>query len=147
MKSEQAKKIIFFIIGFLVFGSVGYYILVLWMKADLGVGMLPPENYTSTTMYPLKRRVHIYTWENNKLPSSLEELPPLEGYDNRIVDVWGNKIGLEIEGTKFSFISYGKDQQPGGTGENLDVIGIFDTRITENAWANEDSPWIKKPLD
>ncbi len=146
MSSKQLKIIIFCSIGFLFFGSVGFYVLHLWMKADLGVGMLPPENYTSTTMYPLKRRIHLYTEANNKLPSNLESLPLLKGFSDRIVDVWGNKIVLKIEGTEISLISYGKDQIPGGTGEDLDVIGIFDARINENTWANKDSPWIKKPL-
>ncbi len=146
MSPKQIKIGIFCLIVFCVFVTAGFYVLSLWMKADLGVGMLPPENYTSTTMHPLKRRIHLYIEANNKLPSTLEELPLLKGFSDRVVDVWGNKIVLKIEGTEISLISYGKDQIPGGIGENLDVIGIFNARINDNSWANEDSPWMQKPL-
>ena len=98
-------------------------------------------------MYPLKKRIHLYTATYNKLPQNLEVLMPLAGDDNRIIDVWGNKINLEISVSTVSLISYGKDKKLGGIDENLDVVGIFDARIDQNVWANENTPWTQKPLE
>ena len=117
------------------------------MKADLGIGMLPPENATSTTMYSLKRRIHLYAKTHNQLPKALEQLPPLEGFNNRTKDVWGNKIILKQDGYLVSLISFGKDQKPGGSEGNRDVVGIFNTRLDNKNWAGENSPWFKKPLE
>jgi hypothetical protein len=105
-----------------------------------------PENYTSTCIYVLKRRILLYAKENNQLPKTLDELPLHDGFVNRTTDVWDNEIMMKNEGTTVSLISYGKDKKLGGVGDNRDVIGIFDTKTPFGAWANEDTFWEKKPL-
>ena len=114
------------------------------------LGDLPPENYTSTTMYPLKRRILNYAKIYNRLPTTLSELPPLEGYTNQTTDVWGNEILLVIHKTSVTLVSYGKDQKPGGRGDDRDVIGIFEAKTPDGNWADgttdESAKWTLEPL-
>lgn len=140
----KTKKIVTVVAGITVMAAA-YGFLWLWAKADLG--SLPPENYTSTTMYPLKTRILLYAKTHNSPPPNLTVLPPLEGFINSTKDVWGNEIIYQVQGTTIKLISYGKDQKPGGVGENLDVIGIFEAKNGFGGWAGEsDNNWKVKPL-
>jgi hypothetical protein len=139
------KKIVTVAVVGIAIMAVTYGFLWLWAKADLG--NLPPENYTSTTMYPLKTRILRYAKNHNSLPPNLTVLPPLEGFINSTKDVWGNEIIYQVRGTTIKLISYGKDQKPGGVGKNLDVIGIFEAKSGFGGWAGEDdNNWTVKPL-
>jgi hypothetical protein len=138
------KKRLAIAVPIVTFIVAAFAFLWLWAKADLG--NLPPENYTSTTMYPLKTRILRYTKKYNKLPASLADLPPLEGFINSTKDIWGNEIIYQFDGTTVKLTSYGKDRKPGGVGENLDVVGVFETKNSFGGWAGEDSDWKIKPL-
>lgn len=138
------KRLTIFVSVIAVVVATTYMFLWLWMKADLG--NLPPENFTSTTMYPLKTRILRYATEHNNLPPNLTVLPPLEGFINSTKDVWGNEIIYQVEGATIKLISYGKDQKPGGVGENLDVVGIFDAKNGFGEWAGENDNWKIQPL-
>lgn len=142
---KKKNKIILTVIG--VAGSLGagYLLLMVMAAADLGYS-IPPENHTSTTMYPLKTRILKYVKTHNALPSSLSVLPPLEGYINSTKDAWGNEIIYKVEGTTVKLISYGKDAKPGGVGDNLDVIGVFEAKNSFGEWADETSNWKVAPL-
>ena len=136
--------------GVKILGSVvlvvvgGYFVLAFLSKAF--IHHLPPENYTSTSMHPLKTRILKFANNNNRLPYNLEELPPLEGFTNRTADVWGNEIIMKNEGTKVVLISYGKDQAEGGAADDLDVIGVIETKNTDGSWSKEDANWLSRPL-
>ena len=75
---------------------------------------------------------------------------PLLRPTNRTTDVWGNEIKLIVDGTTITLLSYGKDQKPGGSGDDRDVIGIFDAKTADGKWADgtsdESSEWKVKPL-
>jgi hypothetical protein len=145
MKPEQDRNIRNFILGFIVFGVIGYLFLMVWMRADLGE--FRPDSSTSTTMYVLKRRILHYAKLNNKLPTSIEELTELEGFINRNTDGWGLPIRMVITGTEVTLHSYGKDNKSGGTGVNQDFIHIFEAKTSSNEWADENdegSPSWKK---
>ncbi|MBL8763667.1 MAG: type II secretion system major pseudopilin GspG [Phycisphaerae bacterium] len=50
---------------------------------------------------------------------------PYVGSANDLLDPWGRKFILKVPGEKnidFDIVSYGADGQPGGTGEDADVI-------------------------
>jgi len=125
-----------------------FYFVNLLGKASLSG--LPPDSATSTDMYVIKRRILHYAKQNNKLPKPVDELPPLEGFVNRNTDYWGNKIVIQIDGTTVSLISYGKDNKPGGTGANLDMIAVFDAKTRSGTWADENDDgypsWKKPPV-
>ena len=138
------KKRLAILVSVVAVIATAYMFLWLWMKADLG--NLPPENFTSTTMYPLKTRILRYAKKHNHLPPNLTVLPPLEGFINSTKDVWGNEIIYQVDGTTIKLISYGKDQKPDGVGENLDVVGIFETKNGFGGWAGENDNWKVQPL-
>ena len=147
MKSKQLKKIFIFSIGLFAFGIVGYSLLTIWVKADFGE--FTPDSSTTTTMYVLKRRILHFAKENNKLPNTIDELPEIEGFDNRDTDGWGWKIKMKIDGSEVSLISYGKDNLPGGGAANLDLIAIFEAKKKSGEWADENNEghqtWEKLP--
>lgn len=148
MKNKRLK-ISLVILGAVVLGIVALYlVLMLWMKADLGE--VYPDSITSTTMHVIKRRILHYGKQNNRLPSSVEELPDLKGFYSSNTDYWGGKIMIRVDGTKVSLISYGKDMKPGGKGANLDLIAVFDAKASTGAWADENddghNSWIEHPI-
>jgi hypothetical protein len=148
MKNKRLLKISLAVFVASLIGVIGaYFFLMLWMKADLGD--VYPDSATSTSMYVIKRRILHYAKENNKLPHSVDELPVLEGFFNHNTDYWGGKIIIQVEGTTVSLISYGKDMKPGGTGENLDLIAIFEAKTSSGSWADENDEgypsWKKQP--
>lgn len=71
------------------------------------------------------------------MPTSIEELPVLEGFYNSNTDGWGLPIRMLINGTEVTLHSYGKDNKLGGTGANLDFIHIFEAKTSSNEWADE----------
>ena len=102
------------------------------------LGKLPPEDYTATTMEPLKTRILRFAKANNRLPDALSDLPPLEGFTNKTTDVWGNEIRYGVSGSTITLISYGKDQKPGGSGDDRDVVGVFDSKSVDGKWVDEE---------
>jgi len=141
------KKIILFAITMVSVAALLYGLVYLLGVADLGGHH--PDSATSTTMYVLKRRILNYAKKNNKLPNSVEEIPFLKGFVNINTDYWGNKIELQIKNNTVTMISYGKDKMPGGSGDNLDIVGIFDAQTAGGAWADENDEgypaWKKVP--
>lgn len=112
---------------------------------------LPPENTTSTNMYVIKRRVIRFASTHNRLPNQLSELPPVSDFVDTTNDVWGNEIQYIVNGTTVRLFSYGKDQKPDGSGDNLDVVGVFDAKNEGGEWKDEsrtddNSDWEKIPL-
>lgn len=63
-------------------------------------------------------------WERpNSVPA--EEWQPYVDKEADLYDPWGNKFVLRIPGQlniDFDIVSYGKDGQPGGEGEDKDII-------------------------
>lgn len=56
---------------------------------------------------------------------SAENWEPYVDSPTALIDPWGNPFILVIPGVKnfdFDIVSYGKDGQPGGTGEDADII-------------------------
>lgn len=99
-------------------------------------------------MYVLKRRILIHAIENNELPLSLDDLKELEGFNNSTNDYWGNQVQYLLDGSTVTLRSNGKDKEPGGAGENLDIMGIFDAKNINGEWANSnnDVEWKYRPL-
>jgi hypothetical protein len=128
--------------------ACAFLIMFLWSMALMS-HRLPPENYTATAMYPLRRRILRFARAQGRLPSAISETPPLEDFINETTDVWGNEIKYLVDGTTITLLSYGKDQKPGGTGDDRDVIGVFEARRPDGNWTEEnpDWEWKQRPLD
>ena len=147
MKSKRTKKIIYFATVFIIFGVAGYIFLTLVMRAHFD--MFTPDSSTTTTMYYMKRQILHYAKEHNKLPTSVAELPALEGFNNRNTDGWGHVINMQIKDTEVTLTSFGKDNKAGGFKANLDLVAIFNAKTETGAWADENEEgyqtWIQLP--
>jgi|GEM_PF-5160289 len=122
--------------------------LIVTKIASAGPHTLPPENYTSTTMSVLKRRILTHAEIHNELPKSLHRLIEIESFYNGITDYWGNEITYSVLENEVTLRSNGKDKKPGGNGVNKDVIGVFEAKTSDGVWAdpNNDVKWVKQPL-
>lgn len=109
---------------------------------------LPPHSMTHGAMHMCKRRVLRYAHEHDRLPSTLKETDPIEGFDSSIKDAWGVEIEYSVDTNDVvTFRSLGRDKNPGGVGKNADMIGIFRARGPDGTWANELVDWTKDPFD
>jgi hypothetical protein len=94
----------------------------------------------------MKRRALRYAAAHDALPSSLIDLPPIEGYSNDVTDGWRRPILWRVEGDEATLTSYGRDGVAGGTGEDADMIGIFQAKSADGRWAAELSDWRVDPF-
>ena len=116
--------------------------------AMLFVDVIPPPSRTAGAMHMCKRRVLRYTAEHGKLPSSLQETQPIEGYNSSIKDAWGVLLDYSVDTNGVvRFVSLGKDRKPGGTGKNMDIIGTFPSRQPDGSWSKEFVEWSQDPLE
>jgi hypothetical protein len=112
-----------------------------WLFVDI----IPPRSVTHMHMLTMKRRILRYAAANDSLPTSLEQLPILEGYTNEVTDGWGRPILWQVEGTKVTLTSYGRDGVPGGSGEDADMVGVFQAKTADGHWAKEMCEWEVDP--
>ncbi len=113
--------------------------------AFLFVDWIPPQALTHTHMHTTKRRILRYASAHEALPTSLDQLPRIEGYTNEDTDGWGRPILWRSEGDEVTLISYGRDGAPGGVGEDVDMIGVFGTKTSDGRWTDEFCEWLVDP--
>jgi hypothetical protein len=111
------------------------------------VDVIPPASLTYGAMHMCKRRIQRYAIDHNALPSTLSETKEIQGYDNSINDAWGFPItyGVDTNGL-VTLISFGKDNKPGGTGDNTDMVGAYPSRQPNGKWSDEFVEWTKDPF-
>src|SRR5262245_33590716 len=110
----------------LLLGALALLVAVIVFFVDT----IPPRSVTCTNMHMMKRRILRYAAAHGSLPTSLEQLPRIEGYVNEVTDGWGRRILWRVDGDEVTLTSYGRDGVPGGTGEDADMVGVFKTRTT-----------------
>ena len=79
------------------------------------------------------------------LPESPHDLPEIPGKVNEVRDAWGRDIRMTFADDKATLTSLGRDGQPGGTGDDADMSGVFPLKDTRGTWAGEDVDWIEEP--
>jgi hypothetical protein len=119
---------------------------VLVIVFALFVDTVPPRSVTATNMHMMKRRTLRYAAANGSLPTSLDQLPRIEGYVNEVADGWGRPIRWRVEGDEVTLTSYGRDGVPGGTGEDADMVGVFRAKTADGRWADELCEWRADPF-
>ena len=77
---------------------------------------------------------------------SLAELPGFEAGAFPFVDGWQEPIGIAVEGDRVVLQSLGGDVEPGGQGQDLDMVGIFALHDADGAWSTSDAPWLADPM-
>jgi hypothetical protein len=113
--------------------------------ALLFVDTVPPNALTHARMHVMKRRILRFASVHGVLPKTADQLPRMNGYDNGVVDGWGRPILWHIDGEKVTMTSYGRDGIPGGTGEDVDMIGVFSVKTETGVWADELCEWEVDP--
>lgn len=116
---------------------------VCWFSIDI----IPPTSLTVSRMFVTKRRIMEFAHQQNRLPSSLAELPPwLPNHDSKTTDAWKRPLDYSVDATGLVTLrSLGADQQPGGEGDNRDFVGVFSTRDSQGKWRNELDQWDQDP--
>ena len=122
--------------------------LVLVGIAMLFVDTVPPHSITHASMHMCKRRILRYAQEHGALPSSLSDTTPIEGYHSSIKDGWGAVLYYSVSTNDFVTLrSLGKDQAPGGSGDDIDMTGSFSARAPDGSWSDEFVEWTQDPFD
>jgi hypothetical protein len=113
----------------------------------LFVDAVPPSSKTFGAMHMCKRRILRYAAKYNRLPKTLQETQPIEGFDSSIKDAWGVLLDYSAEPNGLvKLVSLGKDRKPGGTGNNRDMIGTFQSKQPDGSWSNEFVDWKQDPF-
>ena len=85
--------------------------------------VMPASAITPTAMGEMSVRIGLFFERNKHLPPDLNVLPKREGYWNRTTDRWNRPLRYAIDAADaFTLSSLGKDDKPGGTGDNADEI-------------------------
>ena len=108
--------------------------------------MVPKPLYTRTVLAMLKKRILRYGHWHDRLPTDLGQLPPVQNEVSDITDAWGFPIRYSREDGVVKLVSYGADGQPGGTGPDSDIVGIFITKTANGEWQDEICDWAIEPL-
>ena len=129
------------------FGVLSILAVVAVILAGLTlVDWIPPRALTHTHMHVMKRRILRYAASHDALPTSLEQLPYFDGFDNSVTDGWRRPILWKVEGDQVTLTSYGRDRTPGGFGEDADMVGVFGARTPNGRWADELCEWQIDPF-
>lgn len=129
------------------------WLLLIATLAIVGIAMLfvdtiPPHSMTDLSMQMCKRRVLRFAREHGKLPSSLSETKPIEGYHSSMKDGWGVVLdyGFDSNGV-VTLRSLGKDRAAGGIVNDVDMIGTFPSKEADGSWSGEFVEWTQDPFD
>jgi hypothetical protein len=117
----------------------GLALLVLLPAASFFfVDKIPPTNLTLTRIWLIRQRILMYARQHNTLPPHLAALPLRQGYDNEIIDTWGNPVlyRVSLDGA-IELKSLGADGQLGGTGANADIVQTYRAKQPDRAWSDD----------
>jgi hypothetical protein len=125
---------------------VSAFILLL-LAAFFLVDTIPPRSLTVTRMFFTKRRILEFVHENNKLPSTLAELPAMPGYENETSDAWKRPLDYSTDDSgTVTLRSLGEDKRFGGDGDNRDIPGVFISRDAQGNLQEELTEWKQNPI-
>jgi hypothetical protein len=106
----------------------------------------PKPVYTRAVLNSLKKRIIRYGRRHDHLPTDLGQLPPVQNEISDITDAWGFPVRYSREDGVVKLVSYGADGQPGGTGPDSDIVGIFITKTANDEWQDEICDWATEPF-
>ena len=106
----------------LVVGSFALILIctIFIMSAIIGA-TIPQEDMTRTRQMVLEVRIGDFFEQKGVLPSSLLDLPKVEGKDNSTKDGWGREMLYLTNGNVVLLRSYGCDGKVGGVGKDTDL--------------------------
>jgi hypothetical protein len=121
-------------------------LVVFYFVGELFVTRVPPRSHTAGAMHMMKRRMLRYASAHNAAPTTLHQLPSIDGYLNDTIDGWRRPIEWKADGDKVTFISLGRDGKSGGVDEDADMVGVFFMKDSNGQWADEFREWEVDPF-
>jgi hypothetical protein len=89
---------------------------------------------TEMSLTDCKRDIQRYAFEHNALPSQ------------EMKDCWGHAVSYSVDSNGMvTLMSYGKDNKPGGTESDADMVGRYPSRQPNGKWSDESVDWAKDP--
>lgn len=126
--------------GIVIAGAVA---LVVFAAGEV----IPPQSLTHAAMHMAKRRILRYAALNDRLPTTLAQTSPIPGYYDSTKDAWGRELIYTTDPNgDVILMSLGKDNAPGGEGDNADMIGQFSPKNADGSWAAELVDWKQDPF-
>ena len=121
--------------------------LIAWWCVRQFIPVIPPDSLTYNSMHMIKRRILRYAHTHHELPKTLDELPVIPGYSDRLTDGWEERILYRTnDDSSITLTSYGKDGRPGGEGLDADMVGIFMLKTPDGRWQEELCDWVTDPF-
>ncbi len=110
--------------------------------ADCAATRPPRREATLSRMFFIHRRILMYAHEHHHAPEALEELPSVEGYDNRLVDAWNRKIDYRIiDGDIAELRSHRQVGPPIGGSDENDIVRRFALHDALGHWNEPMGDW------
>jgi hypothetical protein len=100
---------------------------------------ISPEDRTYTSVSRLRVAINSFVAANGRAPSNIEELARYEPVVSTLKDGWNNHLVYEVESSDTGVIkSLGKDNSPGGSGQNADALWSFALKDKSGNWIGTD---------
>ena len=102
---------------------VAFYAILIFS----GFGQMDPKSKTYNNAWAAAYRVSMYIQQHNSWPPSLDAVPQEDGKSFQTpTDAWKHPFQYQISDRGIvTFTSFGKDNKPGGTGDDADMSVSF----------------------
>ena len=117
-------------------------VVVLVIAFECFVCVVPPGPSTHSAMVVSKRRIIRHVAAHGELPTSVAETSELEGYNEGLIDGWGEPIRFATSDGVVTLRSAGPDGQ---FVTSDDVVGQFAVWDTDGEVVDEMAPWTLEP--
>jgi len=129
----------------ILFGIATAVVLIVVLNSF--VDRIPPRPLTNVVMNMSKRRILRYAAKHDDLPKRLSQTEAISGHHSSLKDGWGRDIDYAVSSNgTVTLTSLGKDKEVGGTKENADMIGVFQTKKANGKWEDESAEWAIDPF-
>jgi len=115
-RSHGKTHIVWCLVTSLIVAATTY--LVGWYGYRNWIFSMDPSAHTWRDLLLLRDKIEKYRQANGKLPKSLNDLDIVKNP----CDSWGKPLVYRVEGDRFVLMSYGRDEQPGGSGSDADIF-------------------------
>ncbi|MEM7315733.1 MAG: hypothetical protein AAF497_21555 [Planctomycetota bacterium] len=127
-----------------LFGIVAVAAAVIFLaKTFIDSISVPRSAITPTVIGETHYRIYLFAAENDRLPTSLEELSERHGHANRTDDLWGRELIYLINDDGIITLgSYGRDGKIGGVDDDTDIIRRYRSRDDSGKFIAGDDLWV-----